>query len=267
MIEPCFITIEMSEDFEEAIRLGAEAGVWTVHLRSGLWGRNVEQITQTDVGYMKDILATYGVRVGVILSPFGKCNIEDADEVQRHMEILARMIELAHSFDTCLVRTFTFRRPEYEEYEPSRLDEYLPKIVETLSPAVKMAEAEDIVMCFETVGSTLARSAQEARRVVDALDSSPAVALIWEIDVAWRAGELPSQGYPYVRGYVQDVHIKANPDRLIDPVGTSSDTYEDAFRALLADGYNGFATIEHWGSAEGTLRGIQQLNSILNRIK
>ena len=267
MIEPCFITSEMSEDFEEAIRLGAEVGVRTVHLRSGMWGRSVEQITETDVDRVKDILARYGARVGVVLSPFGKCNIENPEEVQQHMRIFARMIELAHAFDTRLVRTFPFRRPGYEEYEPSHLDEYLPMIVEKLTPAVRMAEAEDIVMCFETVGSTLARTAQEVRRVVDALGDSPAVGLIWEIDVGWRAGELPSQGYPFIRGYVQDIHVKANPDRRIDPVGTSADTYEDAFRALLADGYEGFATIEHWGSTEGTLSGIGQLKSVLSRVQ
>jgi len=263
MIEPCYITAEMSRDFDQAVRLGVEAGVGTVQLRSNLWGRSVEDITDEDVSRVKGVLAKYGARVGIIFSPFGKCNIEDPMQIERHIQIFSRMIELAHAFDTRLIRTFPFRRPGYEEYELSHLDEYLPLIVDKLTPAVRRAEAEDVVMCFEGVGSTLARSARELRQVVDALGDSPAVALVWEIDVGWRAGELPSEGYPFVKGYVRDVHVKPNPDHLIDPVGTSTDTYEDAFRALLADGYDGFATIEHWGSTEGTLSGIRQLKALL----
>ena len=202
MIEPCYINGEMSGDFDEAVRLGVEAGISTVHIRNNLFGRDVVQITDQDVGRVKEVLAKYGVRVGIIFSPFGKCNIEDPAEVERHMKIFSRMIELAHTLNTRLIRTFPFRRPGYEEYEPSHLDEYLDFVKEKLNPAVRMAEAEDDVMCFEGVGSTLARTAQELRRVVSALGDSPAVALVWEIDVGWRAGELPSEGYSFVKGYV-----------------------------------------------------------------
>ena len=266
MIEPCYITGEMSPDFEEAVRLGAEAGIRTVQLRQNIWGRNIEQLTDEDVSRAKSVLTAYGVRVGSLYSPFGKCNIEDPVEIKHHMAILSRVIELAHAFETRLVRVFPFRRPGYKEYESSHLDEYFSMIIEKLTPAVKMAEAEDIVLCFEVVGSTLAMNAWEIRRIVDALGPSPAISLVWEINVGWLRGELPSEGYPYVKGKVRDVHVKANPQQNIDPVGSSTETYEDAFRRLLADGYDGFATIEHWPGAEGTLRGIRQLQAILERV-
>ena len=266
MVEPSYITSEMSDDFEQAIRLGAEAGIHTVGLRSKAWGQNLEDMSDQDIHRMTDVLSNYGVRVGAILSPVGKCDIEDSVEVEEHMKIFQRTVELADIFDTHLVRTFPFRRSGYQEYEPSHLDEYVDLIVERLMPAVKLAESEGVVMCFECVGSTLAQTSQEIRRVIDALDNSPAVGVVWEIDVACKAGELPAEGYPFVKGLVRDVHIKPNPDYLIDLVGTSTATYENAFQLLLADGYEGPATIEHWGTQERTLSGIRQLQTLLDKV-
>lgn len=265
MIKPGYINSEMSKDFEEAVRLGAEAGVHTVCIRTSIWGKDVVDVTDDDVERIRDVLSRYGSRVGVILPPCGKCNIENPAEVKRHTEIFSRMTELAHAFDTRLIRAFPFRRPGYEEYEPSHLDEYLDLIVKRLTPMVEIAEREGTIICLECVGSTLARTAQEIRRVIDALGSPSSVGIIWEIDVASRAGELPSEGYQFVRGLVQDIHVKPNPDQLIDPVGGSTDTYERGFRSLLADGYEGTATIEHWKSTEGTLSGIRQLQQLLSK--
>jgi sugar phosphate isomerase/epimerase len=216
---------------------------------------------------MRDILSRHESRVGVILPPCGKCNIEDPAEVERHTQIFSRMTELAHAFDTCLIRAFPFRRPGYQEYEPSHLDEYLELIVRNLMPMVRMAESEGVIICLECVGSTLARTSQEIRRVIDALGNPSCVGVIWEIDVASKAGELPSEGYQFARGLVRDVHVKPNTDHRIDPVGTSTDTYEQALNSLLADGYKGTATIEHWESTEGTLSGIRQLKALLSKMQ
>lgn len=263
MIKPSYIAAEMSDDFEEAIRLGVQAGVHTVSIRSNVWGQKLENLSKSDVKRMKDILKKYEVKTSVVLSPVGKCSIEVPKDIKKHIEIFHKTVELAHVFDTDLIRVFPFRRSGYEEYEPSHLDEYLSRIVEQLMPIVKIAKSEGIVLCFECVGSTLARTGQEIRRVLDALGNSPILRVIWEIDVASKAGELPSDGYQFVRGLVKDVHVKPNSDKLIDPVAASSDSYENALKLLLADGYDGTATIEHWSGAEGTLDGIGQLKELL----
>ena len=59
MIKLCFITGEISDDFEEALKLGLEAGVDTVQLRKGLFGTNVDYLDDDDILRVKDVLATY----------------------------------------------------------------------------------------------------------------------------------------------------------------------------------------------------------------
>ena len=267
MITPGYINAEMAKDFEESVRLGAEVGVHIVCIRSGIAGKSVSDITEDDAKQMMDILAKYGSRTGVILPPCGKCDIDDQAKVKRHLEIFSQMAKVAHAFDTRLIRAFPFQSPAYKEYDPSHLDKRLDLIVKRLTPMVEVAEGEGVVMCLECVGSTLARTGQEIGRVVDALGSPSSVGVIWEINVACDAGELPTEGYEFVRGVVKDIHIKPNSHHRIDPAADSTDTYEKAFSSLLADGYEGPATIEHWRGTEGILSGLDQLKTILGRIQ
>ena len=266
MMEISYINAEMSRDFEESIRLGAEAGAHTVDLRGNIWGNNIEKISDEDVKRIKEVLSQYDMRVGMLLPPVGKCDIENPEDVQKHTDIFRKMTKLAHELDTNLIRTFPFRRPGYEEYEPSHLDEYLPRIVEHFAPIVEIAAGEGVIACLECVGSTLARSAQDIRRVIDALGNPSAVSVIWEIDVACKDGEVPSEGYPHVRGLIREVHVKPNPDHFTDPDDGHMDAYERAFRLLAADSYHGLATIEHWESKEGTLEGIHWLKELLSMV-
>ena len=266
MIEASYITAEMCDDFREAVKLGAEVGIREVSIRSKVWGQNLENLSGEKIREMADILNEHSVRASTILSPAGKCNIEDEAEVSKHYEIFGGMVELAHIFDSKFIRIFPFRRPGFQEYERSHLDRYLDLIVQRLKPIVQEAESQGVLVNLEWVGSTLAKTGREIRQVVDALGRPESVGLIWEIDVSTKAGELVSDDYEHVRGLVRDVHIKPNSQNRIDPAADSEDTYENALRLLLADGYEGTATIEHWSSQEGTLDGIKQLVDMLGRL-
>jgi len=62
--EVSFIVPEMAEDFEDAIRLGVDAGVRTVAIRSKVLGRNLEDLNDDEVARIGGVLNRYGVRVG-----------------------------------------------------------------------------------------------------------------------------------------------------------------------------------------------------------
>jgi sugar phosphate isomerase/epimerase len=264
MLELSYIAAEMADDFEEAVRLGTRAGTRWVALRSRVWGKNLEALSGEDVERMQGILARYGARVSAVYSGVGKCNIEDDDEVEHNVASLPRMIELAHVFGTRLIRVFPFQRSGVVEYEPSHLQEYLVRIVERYMPLVQMAQAEDVVLCFEAVGSTLARTAEDLSRVIEALGRPKGAGIVWEIDVAWRAGEPPSRGFPFARGITKDVHVKPSPGIALAGEG---ETYEQAFRSLLGSGYSGPITIEHWQSTPAALEALGRIKPILARLQ
>jgi sugar phosphate isomerase/epimerase len=252
----------MSEDLEEALQLGLEAGVDTVHLRKDLFGKEIQDITPEDIPRIQDTLGKFGARVGVLMPPFAKCDIEDTEKIALHHEMFARITQTAKALGTDLVRCFPFGGANDVEYSPARIDDYLGRIVENLLPSVRHAESEGITMCFEVVNSTIARTAADTRKVIDTLDSD-AAKVIWEIDTAWRVGEQPSEGYNQIKGLIRDIHIKPNDKGEMDPVGDTGEKHADVIRQLHADSYDGYITIEHWKGQKGILKGLHQLTETL----
>jgi len=255
---PCYITSEMSDDLEEALQLGLEAGVDTVHLRKGLFGKEVQDLEADDLPRIQDTLGKFGAKTGVLMPPFAKCDLDDTEKFARHEDQFANTVSVARSLDTPYVRWFPFTGLKDADYSVDRINEYLSHIAERLQPSVGLAESEGIAMCFEVVNSTIARTALDTRKVIDKL-ASPAAKAIWEIDTGWRVGESPSEGYPHLKGLIRDIHIKPNDQGDMDPIGDTGETMTDTIQRLQEDGYDGMITIEHWKGQEGILKGLRLL--------
>ena len=268
MINVCYFADEVSKDFDEAVKLGVESGADSVEIRGGIWGKSVTTITDDDVNRMQDTLAKYGAKVTCIGSPFGKCNYDKQDEYETHLRYFDRMVELAHVFNTRIIRGFAFWKPrEGGDAKRPKIEEYLDIIAPKLEPAVKVAERENVTLAFETEGSTLIGTCQEARAVIDALGNSPALSVCWDVLNGLHCGELPyPDGYNYIKGLVTHFHIKPNRDQNMKTVGSTDITYEQLLRIVIADGFKGSASIEHWGSPELMLQGVRELRTVVDKL-
>ena len=270
MIDVCFFADEVSrDDFEEAIKLGVEAGANTVEVRGGVWGKHVTEIDDDDVKRAQDVLSKYNVSVASIGSPFGKCSIDNPEEYERHLRHFDRMVELAHEFDTQIIRGFAFWNPNRKMKESSRPDinDYIDLIVEKLSPVVPIAESANVTLSFENEDATLAGTCEETRTVIDALGNSPALTSCWDVNNGLHCGENPlPDGYSFIKGLVRHVHVKPNREKNLDPIRDTNLTYEQLLKTLIDDGFTGAASIEHWGNPEQMLDGIRQLRSVVDNL-
>ena len=268
MIDVCFFADEVSrDDFEEAIKLGVEAGANTVEVRGGVWDKHVTEIDNDDVKRAQDVLSSYNVSVASIGSPFGKCPIDIRQEYERHLQYFDRMVELAHAFDTQIIRGFAFWNPNRRLKESTRPDinDYLEQIAEKLAPVVPIAEDANVVLAFENEDATLAGSCEETRAVIDALGNSPALASCWDVNNGINCGEIPlPDGYLHIKGLVRHVHVKPNREKNLDPIRDTDLRYEQLLQTLLEDGFTGAASIEHWGNPEQMLDGIRQLRAVVD---
>ncbi len=120
MIKTCIFADEVSKDFDEAVRLSREAGADYVEVRGGIWGKDVTTASNDDIARMQDVLSKYDVKIGCIGSPFGKCSFSK-EEYEKHLSIFHRMIELAHIFDTKIIRMFAFWMPKEFRGGPSQI--------------------------------------------------------------------------------------------------------------------------------------------------
>lgn len=276
MIKTCVFCDEVAEDFEEQVRLSVEAGAHGVEIRGKLFGTNVAGVTDDHVAQMQAILERYGAQVLAIGSPFGKCNHEDRAEVEEHLRMFDRMIELAHAFGTQVIRGFAFWDPSREDRSQRRpIEDKLAAIVPLLEPAKEAAEGAGVVLAFETEGATTIWSCADARKVIDAVGGGPAspagrpaLGVAWDASNGARSGEHPlREGYPHIRGLVRHVHVKPKSQKTIQTVADTDCSYEELLRQLTADGYDGAASVEHWGSPELMLEGVRQTRGLLDRIR
>lgn len=270
MIDVCFFADEVSrEDFEEAIKLGVDAGATTVEIRGGVWGKHVTEIDDNDVKRAQDVLANYNVGVASIGSPFGKCPIDNQQEYERHLRHFDRMVELAHAFETQIIRGFAFWNPNRRLKESSRPDinDYIELIAEKLAPVVPIAESANVILAFENEDATLAGTCEETRTVINALGNSPALASCWDVNNGINCGELPfPDGYSHIKGLVRHLHVKPNREKNLDPIRDTDMRYEQLLEILLADGFTGAASIEHWGNPQQMLDGIRQLRAVVDEM-
>ncbi len=276
MIDACMFLDEVSSDFAEAVDLSARAGVHCIELRGGIWGKAVQEATDDDVARMQQVMAQYGARVTCIGSPVGKCDLYNEDEYQQHLQWFDRMCELAHIFNTKIIRGFPGWNPEssaddrYNEVVPRPdLEPLLPLIAERLAPIVRRAEQEDVYFCLETEMATCSGTCQEVARIIEVCGGSEHLAVAWDINNASSRGEHPlEQGYPLIKERIRHLHVKPNRYMNIETVGDWPDvSYEDVLNILLADGYEGSASIEHWGSPWLMLEGARQLVELLGEIQ
>jgi sugar phosphate isomerase/epimerase len=270
-ILPCVFCDEVAEDFEEAVRLSAEAGAVGLELRGRMWGKSIGQIDDPDAARIKEVCARHGVRVAVIGSPVGKCDMESPDELAAHQKLFGRMAELAHTFGTDLIRGFALWRPnrsrETDHLRPN-LDEYLPRILDFLGPIVDEAGRNGVRFSLENEGATLVGTCAEAHRVMDALGSPAALGATWDTGNGWECGENPyPDGYEQIRGRIFHFHVKPDMNQSLATVpGESFVTHEEVLRRLIDDGYRGWASIEHWGAPELMLKGLRELTPVLERL-
>ena len=254
MIKSCVFTDELSGDFEKAVRLCAGLHVRYIEPR-GIGNSNINEIGIDQAGEMKKIMDRYGVKVGVIGSGFGKCSLDDEEEWKQHLKILERQIIFCELFDTRIIRGFPFFIPNHRDWEREsrpNMDTYIDRIAEKLSVSAALAEKEGITISLETEPSTFSGTCTEVAMVIRAVNS-PALSCCWDVANSWQFGIAGyPEGYRDIRGTVTHLHIKdagLDPEDPAKPIGSTyidrgDIPYPDIFKTLIADGYDGLASVE-----------------------
>jgi len=271
MIELSYFSDELgTDDVREAIRMGVEAGATAIEIRGTLLGHDVNTITNDEVKTVRNYLDEFGARVAVIGSGVGKCHLEKPEDVKLNIERFKRMTELAHLFETDIIRVFAFWNPYWktEQRVNPDLDKIMPQIRAAFEPIIRHAEKEKVFIAFEPEGDTNSGNCRQIRRIIDGLGGSRWLAAAWDVNNAAHTGELPlPDGYGYIKGRVRHLHVKPDKDRSIKTVADTSVTYREVFERLIKDSYDGPASIEHWGSPEGMLDGIRQTKGLLEELR
>jgi sugar phosphate isomerase/epimerase len=259
------ITDEIAPDFEHALDVMAEYGVTAAELR-GLWGTNIAELDPEQSARARRALKERGMTVAGLATPVYKCHLDtdEAEELGRmhlakarglseQMDTLRRCCQLAHAFETRLIRVFTFWRrgpltPEIER-----------RIIDAFEEPVRIAEQEDVILTLENEHACYIGTGAEAARIVQAVNS-PRLRVCWDPGNAYCVGEKPyPDGYEAVKPLVAHIHVKdaVMAQDAVEPqwcvIGEGDIDYAGQFDALRRDGYDGYISLEtHYVPQGGT---------------
>lgn len=245
------ITDEISQDFKVSIGLALKYKLDGVEVRS-VWEKGPHELDNKDIKELKAIVDGSGLEVCGISSPFFKCHLDDPQEIEAHIEILKKSINLAQSLGTTLVRGFTF-------WNRGNFDLEYDKILANFEVPLKILENEKITLVLESEENVYASTARKTRKVIESINS-PYVKGLWDPgnDIFSSDREIPyPDGYEIIKPYMAHMHLKdarRMPDGSVVavPVGEGDVDYKAHFRRLISDGYEGYVVLEtHYRPRQG----------------
>lgn len=153
--------------------------------------KNVMQLTRAEITKIRHLEDEYGLNVSSLGSPIGKVKLRDVDDKTHNKYIpfqkylkkdVAKACELAHAFETKLIRGFSF-------YHPRGTDpwDHVPQVVDQLGQIAEACHRSDLIFGLEIEANLVGQSGQllaEIHRQVN----HPALATIFD------AGNIVTQG-------------------------------------------------------------------------
>jgi len=186
----------------------------------------------------------------------------------KHMDALKRVMEMAHSLDSPLVRIMTSKKEQIlwghngaEKWNVANgAWDSLPPLI---APAVELAKSEGLKLVVETGNGTMVNSNYTARRLIDELDAKDTLQVLWDpANNCWCHETAYPDGYEEIKdGYLGHIHIKdvqVDTPRATLTVkelgqGQLADQFEPLADALRADQYDGvisFESVYHTGDGD-----------------
>jgi sugar phosphate isomerase/epimerase len=150
------------------------------------------------------------------------------------------------------IRLFSFFVPEGEDPAAHR-DEVLRR----MAALVAEAEGHDVVLLHENEKAIYGDTPQRCLDLVESV-GSPQLRLAWDPANFVQVGVTPfTDGYAALRPHLEYVQVKDAllADGTVVPAGEGDGEVEETVKALAADGYDGFCSMEPHLAAAGVFGG------------
>jgi sugar phosphate isomerase/epimerase len=259
---------EIDADLETQCRVLDALGIRYLELRSA-WDTNVVDLTDEQVERVATVLESHGIQVSSIGSPIGKINIED--DFEPHVVRAERAVWVARRLGAPFIRVFSFFLTP--EQPPA---DHRDEVIRRMSVLAERALAGGVVMLHENEKEIFGDVPERVHDVVTAV-GSPALRLAWDAANYVQCGVVPfPEAYDLLRPYTDYIQIKdaVLATGEVVPAGQGDGRLRETVRALAADGFDGFFSMEphlavahHLGGFSGPdnfVRATKAFTSILD---
>jgi sugar phosphate isomerase/epimerase len=241
---------EIGDDVAEQCRVASGLGLRFVEVRSG-WGVNILDLDDAGLAELKRLLDEHGLSVSSIGSPIGKIFVDE--DFAPHLERMRHAAEVARFLGAPYVRIFSFFiRPGDDP------DDHRDEVLRRMRALADVAEAADVILLHENEKEIFGDIPRRCLDIVTAV-GSPKLKLAWDPANFVQVGVKPfTEGYADLRPHLEYIQIK---DALSDSgtvvvAGAGDGEVAETIRALRADGFDGFFSLEPHLATQNALGGF-----------
>jgi sugar phosphate isomerase/epimerase len=236
---------EISPDLDVQCRVLTDLGIRYIEFRSA-WNVNVLDLDDAQLETVRATLSRAGIGVSSVGSPIGKIGIHD--DFDAHLVRMRRAVHVSEVLGAPYIRLFSFYLPGGDD-PASHRDEVLRR----MTALAQVAEGHDVVLLHENEKAIYGDVPQRCLDLVESV-GSPVLRLAWDPANFVQVGVKPyTDGYATLRPYLEYLQVKDAllADGTVVPAGEGDGEVEQTVRALSADGYDGFCSMEpHLAMAE-----------------
>jgi sugar phosphate isomerase/epimerase len=241
---------EIAPDFDEQCDTLHKLGIGHIEFRSA-WNTNVLDLDDEQLDRVVQTLAARGLRASSVGSPIGKIGIHD--DFDDHLRRFDRALRVARLLAAPYLRLFSFFLPEGDDPATHR-DEVLRR----MSALCDRARGHDVILLHENEKDIYGDTPDRCLDIVESV-GSPLLRLTWDAANFVQCGVRPySHGYPILRPYLVYMQIKdaVSGTGTVVPAGEGDGQVQETIRALRADGFDGFFSLEPHLAAASTMGGF-----------
>jgi sugar phosphate isomerase/epimerase len=229
---------EISTDVDAQCLLLRKLGMRYLELRSA-WQTNVLDLDDDQLAEVARLLRRHEIGVSSIGSPIGKIYLDE--DFEAHVGRMHRAAHVAHVFEASFVRIFSFfMRPDVDH--ASCRDDVLRR----LAKLAEIAEANELVLVHENEKDIYGDIPSRCQDIVESI-GSPALRATWDPANFVQVGVSPfDDGYALLRPHLAYVQIKDADAATgaVVPAGRGDGQVLETIRALRADGFDGYFSLE-----------------------
>ena len=240
---------EISADLNEQLDVLEKLGIGFLEFR-GVWNTGVLDLTDEQVRDAKKALDGRGIKVSAIGSPIGKIKIDDPFEP--HLRAFARAVMLAEYFETPYIRLFSFFVPEGEA------EAHRDEVMRRMEALLEAAMGHPVILLHENERHIYGDIPSRCADLMKTFDT-PRLRFTFDPANFVLCGVHPfTDGWDLLKDYTVYLHIKdalMGPGQVV-PAGQGDGELRPLMNALVASGYDGFASLEPHLSMAGDFRGF-----------
>ncbi|MGN0249884.1 MAG: sugar phosphate isomerase/epimerase family protein [Oliverpabstia sp.] len=236
---------EISEDITTQFEVLKKLNIHYFEPR-GINGKNISELSDTDVYALREEMKKYGISASSIGSPIGKIKL--SDDWDKHFSLFQRVVEIAKMLDTQYIRIFSFYHEEGEWTATERTE-----VLTRLKKMISYAKEQDVVLLHENEKEIYGDTAQRCLDLMQELGCDHFQAVFDPANFV-QCKQNALEAYDILKNHIVYMHIKdaCMDDGHVVPSGQGDGNVENILKNLFTCGYQGYLSLEpHLGSFTG----------------